>query len=113
MLIIILHNISTTWMITHSKTHCTLWKRMHHYLQVILSHHVITTSLKMYKIQTPFQKKNKKLYHQWEFICKVNINTEMSLAILTYNTMTSIMVMHSLSDNITTTGITKPLLVLT
>ena len=43
------------------------------------------------------QKKSQKLYHQWEFICKVNTNTEMSLVILTYNTMTSIMVMHSLS----------------
>ena len=39
----------------------------------------------------------KKLYHQWEFIHKVNTNTEMSLVILTYNTMTSVMVMHSLS----------------
>ena len=39
-----------------------------------------------------------------------------SLAILTYNTMTSIKVMHSLSKtnySITTTRITKPLLVLT
>ena len=33
----------------------------------------------------------------WEFICEVNINIKMSLEILTYNTMTSIMVMHSLS----------------
>ena len=38
-----------------------------------------------------------KIYHQWEFICKVNISTEMSLVIQTYNIMTSIMVMHSLS----------------
>ena len=40
-------------MIAHSKTHCTLWKRMHHYLQAILPHHVIITSLKVYKIQIP------------------------------------------------------------
>ena len=38
-----------------------------------------------------------KLYHQWEFICKVNTSTEMSLVIPTCNTMTSIIVMHSLS----------------
>ena len=37
------------------------------------------------------------LQHQWELICKVNINTEMSLAILTYNITNLIMVMHSLS----------------
>ena len=80
----------------HNKIHCTLWKRAHHYLQVIPPHHVIITSLTVYKIQTPFQKENQKLYHQWEFIHKVNINIEMSLEILTYNTMTSIMVMHSL-----------------
>ena len=61
-------------MIAHSKTHCTQWKRMHQYLQVILPHHVIIKSLKVYKIQTPFWKENQKLYHQWEFICKVNIN---------------------------------------
>ena len=66
------------------KIHCTLLKRMHHYLQAILPHHVIITSLTVYKIQTPFQKENQKLYHQWEFICKVNINIEMSLAIVTY-----------------------------
>ena len=36
-------------------------------------------------------------YHQEEFIPKVNINTEMFLAILTSNIMTLIMVMHSLS----------------
>ena len=83
------------------QTHCTLWKRMHHYLQVIPPHHVIITSLMVYKIQTPFQKENHKLYHQWEFICKVNINIEMSLVILTYSTMTSIMVMHSLSKTST------------
>ena len=52
---------------------CTLWKRMHHYLQAILPHHVIMTSLMVYKIQTPFWKENQKLYHQWEFIHKVNI----------------------------------------
>ena len=55
----------------------------------------------MYKIQTQFQKENQKLYHQWEFICKVNINIEMSLVILTYNTMTSIMMMHSLAKTST------------
>ena len=70
-------------MIAHSKTHCTLWKRMHQYLQAIPPHHVIITSLKVYKIQTPLQKENQKLYHQWEFIHKVNINIEMSFAILT------------------------------
>ena len=36
-------------------------------------------------------------YHQEEFIPKVNINTEMFLAILTSNIMTLVMVMHSLS----------------
>ena len=41
-------------MIAHNKTHCTLWKRMQHYLQAIQPHHVIITSLKVYKIQTPF-----------------------------------------------------------
>ena len=51
---------------------------MHHYLQVILPHHVIITLLKLYKIQTPFPKVNQNLQHQWEFICKVNINIEMS-----------------------------------
>ena len=45
------------------ETHCTPWKRMHQYLQVILPHHVIITSLKVYKIQTSFQKENQKLYH--------------------------------------------------
>ena len=35
-----------------------------------------------------------KSQHQWEFICKVNINIETSLAILTYNIMILIMVMH-------------------
>ena len=74
---------------------------MHHYLQAILPHHVIITSLMVYKIQTPFWKENQKLYHQWEFIHKVNINIEMSLAILTYNTMTSIMVMHSIAKTST------------
>ena len=34
---------------------------MHQYLQVIPPHHVIITSLKLYKIQTPFWKENKKL----------------------------------------------------
>ena len=38
-----------------------------------------------------------KIISQWKFIPKVNITTEMSLVIQTYNTMTSIMVMHSLS----------------
>ena len=52
-------------------------------------------------IQISFWKENKKLYHQWEFIHKANINIEMSLAILTYNIMTSIMVMHSLSKTST------------
>ena len=74
---------------------------MHHYLQVILPHHVIITLLKLYKIQTPYSKVNQNLQHQWEFICKVNINIEMSLAILTYNIMTLIMVMHSLSKTST------------
>ena len=46
-------------------------------------------------------KENQKLYHQWEFIHKLNINIEMSLAILTYNIMTLIMVMHSLSKTST------------
>ena len=63
---------------------------MHQYLIAIPPHHEIITSLKMYKIQTPFQKENQKLYHQWESIRKVNINIEMSLAILTFNTMTKI-----------------------
>ena len=44
-----------------------------------------------------FWKTSQKLYHQWEFIHKVNISIEMSLVIGTYNIMTSIMVMHSLS----------------
>ena len=74
---------------------------MHNYLQVIQPHHMIITSPTMYKIQILFQKKSQKLYHQWEFICKVNTNTEMSLVILTYNTMTSIMMMHSLSKTST------------
>ena len=43
---------------------------MHHYLQVILPHHVIIISLMVYKIQTPLWMENQKLYHQWEFICK-------------------------------------------
>ena len=88
-------------MITHSKIHCTLWKRMHHYLQMIPPHHVIIISLMVHKIQTPLWTENQTLYHQWEIICKVNINIEMSLVILTYNTMTSIMVMHSLSETST------------
>ena len=87
--------------VSTQQTHCTLWKRMHHYLQTILPHHVIITSLKLYKIQTPFPKVNQKLLHQWEFIGKVNINIEMSLVILTYNVMTLIMVMHSLSKTST------------
>ena len=61
-----------------------------------------------------FQKESQKLYHQWEFIRKVNTNTEMFLVIQTYNTMTSLMVMHSLSKqiySITTTRITKPIVV--
>ena len=70
---------------------------MHHYLQVIQPHHVIITSLMAYQIQILFWKTSQKLYHQWEFICKVNISTEMSLVIRTYNIMTSIMVMHSIS----------------
>ena len=70
---------------------------MHHYLQAIQPHHVIIISLMVYKIQILFQKTSQKLYHQWEFICKVNISTEMSMVIRTYNIMTSIMVMHSLS----------------
>ena len=49
------------------------------------------------QIQILFWKTSPKLYHQCEFIHKVNTNTKMSLVILTYNTMTSIMVMHSLS----------------
>ena len=69
---------------------------MNQYLQVIPPHHVIITLLKLYKVQTPFLKENQKLQHQWEFILKVNINIEMSLAILTYNIMTLIMVMHLL-----------------
>ena len=84
-------------MIKHSKIHCTLLKRMHHYLQVIQPHHVIIISLMVYKIQILFWNTSQKLYHQWEIICKVNTSTEMSLVILTYNTMISIMVMHSLS----------------
>ena len=55
----------------------------------------------VHKIQTPLWTENQTLYHQWEIICKVNINIEMSLVILTYNTMTSIMVMHSLSETST------------
>ena len=35
------------------------------------------------------------LHNQWEFILKVNINTEMFLAILTYNIMILTKVMHS------------------
>ena len=70
---------------------------MHHYLQAIQPHHVIITSPMVYKTQILFQKTSQKLYHQWEFIRKVNIDTETSLVILTYNIMTSIMVMHSLS----------------
>ena len=34
------------------------------------------------KMQILFQKTSQKLYHQWEFTCKVNISTEMSLVIL-------------------------------
>ena len=47
---------------------------MHHYLQAIQPHHVIITSPTVYKIQILFQKKSQKLYHQWEFIHKVNRN---------------------------------------
>ena len=57
--------------------------------------------LKLYKIQTPFPKVNQNLQHQWEFICKIIINIETSLAILTYNITTLIMVMHSLSKTST------------
>ena len=74
---------------------------MHHYLQVIPPHHVIIISLTVYKIQTLFWNESQKLYHKEEFIRKVNINIEMSLVILTYNTMTSIMVMQSLSKTST------------
>ena len=59
----------------HSKIHYTLWKRMHHYLQVIQPCHVIIISPMVYTIQILFQKKSQKLYHQWEFIRKVNTNT--------------------------------------
>ena len=51
---------------------------------------------KVYKIQTLFLKVNQNLQHQWEFI-----NIETSLAILTYNIMTLIMVMHSFSKTST------------
>ena len=74
---------------------------MHHYLLVILPHHVIITLLKVYKIQTPFPKVNQNLQHKWEFICKVNINIEMSLVIPTNSIMSLIVVMHSLSKTST------------
>ena len=51
---------------------------MHHYLQPIPLHHVIIISLRVYRIQILFWKTSQKLFHQWEFICKVNISTEMS-----------------------------------
>ena len=51
------------------------------FLQATQPHHVIITSPMVYKIQILFWKKSKKLYHQWESICKVNISTEMSLVI--------------------------------
>ena len=38
-------------------------------------------SLRVYQIQILFWKTSQKLYHQWEFIHKVNISTEMSLVI--------------------------------
>ena len=47
---------------------------MHHYLQAIPPHHVIITSLPVYKIQILIQKESQKLYHQWEFIQTVNTN---------------------------------------
>ena len=84
-------------------------KRMHYYLQAIQLQHVNIISLMVYKIQILFWKTSQKLYHQWKFIHKVNISTEMSLVIQTYNIMTSIMVMHSLSK----TNITKSVLVFT
>ena len=48
-------------------------------------------------IQITPRKPRLTLYNQWEFILKVNINTETFLTILTSNIMISIMVMHSLS----------------
>ena len=82
---------------------------MHYYLRAIQLQHVIIISLMVYKIQILFWKTSQKLYHQCEFIHKVNISTEISLVIQTYNIMTSIMVMHSLSK----TNITKSVLVFT
>ena len=43
------------------------------------------------------QESNLTLHNQWEFIHKVNINTEMFLVIPTFNITTLIMVMYSLS----------------
>ena len=59
---------------------------MHHYLQLIPPHPVIIISVRVYRIQILFWKTSKKLYHQLEFICKVNISTEMSLGIQIYVT---------------------------
>ena len=80
----------------HSNIYCTLRKWMHHYLQLILPHYVIIISLTKYQTQIHFQKTNKKLHNQLEFIHKANINTEMSLVTRTSNIMISAMVMHSL-----------------
>ena len=77
---IILHNILTTWKIQHSSTQYILLKWMHHYLLWIPPHHVIIILVLIYQIQMIFRKVKLTPQNQWEYIPKVNINTERFLA---------------------------------
>ena len=72
-------------------------KWMHHYLQQTPPHHVIIISTLICQVRTALMKINPTPHHQEESIPKVNIHTEVFLAMLTSNIMILIMVMHSLS----------------
>ena len=85
-------------MIQCSSIQYTPMKWMHHYLLRTPPHHVIIILVLMCQIRTVFVKTNPTPYSQEEFILKVNIHTEMFLAMLTSNIMILIMVMHSLSQ---------------
>ena len=52
------HDFNNGDALTFKDKYTALWKRMHHYLQVIPPHHVIIKSLMVYKIQTSFWKEN-------------------------------------------------------
>ena len=95
---ITLHNMSIIWKIQCSSIQYTPMKWMHHYLLRIPPHHVIKILVWICQILTIFMKTNPTPYHQEEFIPKININTEMFLAMPTSNIMILVMVMYSLSQ---------------